>query len=131
MAEQSGLRGAGETLRIVRLPGEPVLVASPFFHPSLQWSQGSTDRIYVPDSGGAYSHYEGGAILRKAEILSLAAPLESPTQRLWVLADDHYSHSMEDLKKLPLPPEWKLVKNWKFFEGNRLPSSLELREYMR
>jgi mannosyltransferase len=131
MAEQSGLRGVGETLRIVRLPGEPVLVASPFFHPSLQWSQDSPDRIYVPDSGGAYSHYEGGAILRKAEILSLAAPLASPTHRLWVLADDQYSHSLEDLTKLPLPPGWKLGQTFKFFEGNRLPSSLELREYVR
>ncbi len=131
MAEQSGLRGAGETLRIVRLPDEPVLVASPFFHPSLQWSQSSPDRIYVPDSGGAYSHYEGGAILRKEEFLSLAAPLDSPTQRLWVLADDHYSHSLEDPEKLSLPPEWKQVKTFQFYEGNRLPSSLELREYVR
>ncbi len=131
MAEQSGLRGVGETLRIVRLPGEPVLVASPFFHPSLQWSQNSTDRIYVPDSGGAYSHFEGGAILRKEEFLSLAAPLASPAYRLWVLTDDHYSHSLEDPAKLPLPPGWKPGKTFKFFEGNRLPSSLELREYVR
>lgn len=131
MAEQTGLRGAGETLRIVRLPGEPVLVASSFFHPSMQWAQNSPDQIYVPDLGGAYSHYQGGAILRKDEILSAASLVQSPTRRLWVLADDHYSHSMEDLTKLPLPPEWKLVKNWKFFEGNRLPSSLELREYVR
>lgn len=131
MAEQSGLRGAGETLRIVRLPGEPVLVASPFFHPSMQWAMNSPDQIYVPDSHGAYSHYEGGAILRKQEILSLTAPLPSPTGRLWVLVDDQHSHSMEDPTKLPLPPVWKLVKNWKFFEGNRLPSSLELREYVR
>ncbi len=131
LAEQWGLRGAGETLRMVRLPGEPVLVASPFFHPSLQWSQDSPDRIYVPDTGGAYTHFEGGAILRKEEVLSLSSPIESPTDRLWVLADDSFSHSIQDPIKLPLPPEWKLVKTFKFFEGNRLPSSLELREYVR
>ena len=132
MAEQWGLRGAGETLRIVRLPHEPVLVTSSFFHPSLQWSQGSPHRIYVPALGPVYSKdFPGEAILRKGEVLPLAATLEGDSCRLWVLADDNFSHSLENPATLPLPAEWHLMKTFKFFEGNRLPASLELREYVR
>lgn len=132
MAEQWGLRGAGETLRIVRLPHESVLVASPFFHPCLQWSQGSPHRIFVPALGPVYSKdFPGEAILRKEEVLPLAATLEGDSRRLWVLADDNYSHSLESPATLPLPAEWHLMKTFKFFEGNRLPASLELREYVR
>ncbi len=133
MAEQWGLRGAGETLRIVRLPGEPVLVASDYYHPSIQWYQDSPDGIYVPALGPVYSNnFQGKAILRPAEVLPLDATLAGHSRRLWVLADSAHNPEIDKPGHFPLPGEWKLQpKTWKFFEGNRLPSSLELREYHR
>ncbi len=131
IAFQSGLRGVGDVLRIVTLPHETVLVASPFFHPSVQWSLGLPNRIYVPDSGAPYTHFQGGAILRKREMLSVAETLRGNARRMWVVVDDSLSHTLEDPAKLQLPREWQLVKTFKFFEGNRLPGSLEIREYVR
>ena len=132
MAEQWGLRGAGETLKIVRLPGEPVLVASPYYHPSMQWYQDSPDRIYVPALGPFYSNnFPGEAILRKHEVLPLDATMTGNSPRLWIMVDSFHNHQIDDPAKFPLPAEWHLGKTFKFFEGNRLPASLELREYVR
>ena len=132
IAEQWGLRGAGETLRIVRQPGEPVLVMSDYYHPSMQWYQPSSDQIYVPALGPIYANnYLGGAILQKDEVLPIAATLLGHSRRLWVLVDGFHHPHFDDPGVYPLPPEWHLVKTFKYFEGNRLPSTLELREYHR
>jgi mannosyltransferase len=132
IAEQWGLRGAGETLRMVRFPGEPVLVASSYYHPSIQWYQGSPDQIYVPALGPYYGKsFPGEAILRKHEVLPLANTLKSHSRRLWIMVDRFHNPHFDKPGVFPLPPEWQLVKTFKYFEGNRLPSSLELREYHR
>ncbi len=132
MAEQWGLRGAGETLRIVRLPGEPVLVASSYYHPSMQWYQNSPDQIFVPAlSPYDSNNYPGEAILRKHEVLPLAATLKSHSRRLWIMVDSFHNPRFDEPGVFPLPPEWKRGQTFKYFEGNRLPSSLELREYQR
>ena len=132
MAEQWGLRGAGETLQIVRLPGEPVLVASSYYHPSMQWYQNSPDQVYVPALGPVYSNnFPGEAILRKDEVLPLDATLTGHSRRLWIMVDSFHNPHFDVPGVFPLPPEWKRGKTWPYFEGNRLPSSLELREYVR
>ena len=127
----SGLKRVGQLLKNVLRPGDIVVVASPFFQPTIQHEVGQTEDIYVAAMGIPLTHFQGSAILGPEEIIALPDTLTLKTHRMWLVTDDKFSKTMPDPAKLPLPTQWQRSEGFEFFEGNRLQSHLEVRRYDR
>ena len=131
LAKSAGLRDCGTALRQRRQDHEPVFVASPYYGPSIQRYQLQMSGVYILKPYQPLNHFQGQAIIRPEEMQPLDSAVLAETDRFWVVADELLSLTIQNPHLIPIPGGWKLVSTTAYQEANRLPTRLELREYVR
>jgi hypothetical protein len=131
LVRRSGLRECSVTLRTERGAEEPVFVASPFYGPSIQRYQTYRNGVYILKPAQPLTHFQGQAIFRPEEILALSEADLSQTNRFWIVADELLSMTIQNPNFIVIPAGWQRISTKHFNEANRLPTRLELWEYVR
>jgi hypothetical protein len=131
LAQNAGLRECGTALLQRRLPHEPVFVASPYYGPSIQRYLPQASGVYILKPYQPLSHFQGQAIIRPDELRTIENDSLVDTDRFWVVADELLSLTIQNPQFVAIPPGWKRGSTTAYQEANRLPTRLELWEYVR
>lgn len=131
LAENAGLRLCSAELQQRRVPHEPVFVASPYYGPSVQRYLSDASRVYILKPPQPLNHFQGQAIIRPQELRAIDADSLADADRFWVVADELLSLTIQNPSFVAIPPGWKQVSSKAYQEVNRLPTQLELWEYVR
>lgn len=129
-AANPGLRLVTETLNEWRRNGEPVLVSSPYLHPTIQRYARRPQGIFVLDRGSPYRHFGGGSILEPGDYLAVEKlPGIAPTT-LFVIESAPLA-APNQIDAVPLGPEWRTIRSIVFDEHNGQPCRVILHERTR
>lgn len=131
LAQNAGLRECGTALLQRRLPHEPVFVASPYYGPSIQRYLPQASGVYILKPYQPLNHFQGQAIIRPDELRTINNDSLGDTDRFWIVADELLSLTIQNPQFVAIPPGWKRVTTTAYQEANRLPTRLELWEYVR
>lgn len=131
LAQRAGLRECGMALSECRSSGEPVFVASPYYGPSIQRYLPQSTKVYILKPYYPLNHFQGQAIIRPEELRTIENDSLGDTDRFWVVTDELLSLTIQNPQFVAIPPGWKRVSTADYQEANRLPTRLELWEYVR
>lgn len=111
-AEKPGARGAAAFLDSLRRPGEQVVVCSAMLTPTMEGHSRSREgwRTFV---WGEYPHFQGTAVIRPGEYITLEELEGLRDARVWVIDTDRWNMGTYTI---PMPSNWVRARQWSFPE---------------
>jgi hypothetical protein len=127
-AQFPGAQGAVAFLESERMPGEPVIVASPFVHAILHTHASDPTGFFVPESDRGRYDLLGGPPLRAHDYLDVARLTEGTGERVWTVdVEGLWGRTFA----VDLPDDYRLVRETKFSERFGFRMHLLVREHRR